>query len=158
MGGNGSMVHWVDEEPAKANKDYTHFNFRGSKQIADLISKQLSSGYDKYKALRGGKPLPKEIVDTATAPAVPRPQVRPATTEPKADSFKLAPKKVPQPAGTTPAVPGKTTLPAATKPGAAKPAGTATTPAPKPTIPVVKPVAKPATQPVVTPKDSTNVQ
>ncbi|MFP5438703.1 MAG: hypothetical protein ACLGH8_13020 [Bacteroidia bacterium] len=159
MGGNGSMVHWVDEEPAKANKDYTHFNFRGSKQIADLISKQLNTGYDKYKALRGGKPLPKETVDTAVIQPVPQPQVRPATTEPKADSFKLVPKKAPQPAGTTPTVPGKVTMPATTKPGAAKPGGTTTTPVAKPTVPVVKPpVAKPAAQPVVTPKDSTNVQ
>jgi lysophospholipase L1-like esterase len=38
MGGNGSMVRWVDiERPRLAGTDYTHFNFEG----ADRISRQL---------------------------------------------------------------------------------------------------------------------
>ena len=53
MGGDGSMVKWVEELPARANKDYTHFNFRGAKQISDLIYKQLNKGYEDYKRLRG---------------------------------------------------------------------------------------------------------
>ena len=52
MGGDGSMVNWVEEVPAKANKDYTHFNHRGAKQIAGLIYKQLMDGYEEYKVLR----------------------------------------------------------------------------------------------------------
>jgi len=52
MGGDGSMVKWVEEVPAKANKDYTHFNHRGAKQIAGLIYKQLMDGYEEYKVLR----------------------------------------------------------------------------------------------------------
>lgn len=63
MGGDGSMVKWVEEEPALANKDYTHFNFRGSKKISDLIYNQISKGYEHYKKLRekrGDLPEPKK--------------------------------------------------------------------------------------------------
>lgn len=55
MGGDGSMVKWVEEDPPLANKDYTHFNFRGSKKISDLIYNQLNRGYEQYKKLRGVK-------------------------------------------------------------------------------------------------------
>lgn len=68
MGGDGSMVKWVEEEPAKANKDYTHFNHRGAKKIATLLYEQLNQGYEKYKVLRQKrKPAPKKQSDsTAT--------------------------------------------------------------------------------------------
>lgn len=63
MGGDGSMVKWVEEEPALANKDYTHFNFRGSKKIADLIYNQLTTGYEDYKKLKGIKAVkPKKVI------------------------------------------------------------------------------------------------
>jgi lysophospholipase L1-like esterase len=64
MGGDGSMVKWVEEAPPLANKDYTHFNFRGSKKISDLIYNQINEGYEKYKKLRGFKtpPAPKKVV------------------------------------------------------------------------------------------------
>ena len=52
MGGDGSMVKWVENVPAKANKDYTHFNYRGAKEIAQLIYKQIDTGYKEYKRLR----------------------------------------------------------------------------------------------------------
>ncbi|WP_343695520.1 SGNH/GDSL hydrolase family protein [Flavobacterium sp.] len=52
MGGDGSMVKWVDESPAKANKDYTHFNQRGAKAIGNLLYSQLNQGYEQYKVLR----------------------------------------------------------------------------------------------------------
>lgn len=52
MGGDGSMVKWVDESPAKANKDYTHFNQRGAKAIGKLLYDQLNKGYEQYKVLR----------------------------------------------------------------------------------------------------------
>lgn len=48
MGGNGSMVKWVDEYKM-ANKDYTHFNMAGSKKIAKLIYGEINKGYAKYK-------------------------------------------------------------------------------------------------------------
>jgi len=67
MGGDGSMVKWVEEEPAKANKDYTHFNHRGAKKIAELLYDQLNKGYEKYKILRQKrKPAaPKKLDSTA---------------------------------------------------------------------------------------------
>lgn len=49
MGGDGSMVKWVDEMPAKANKDYTHFNHRGAKEVSNMIFKQIEEGYEAYK-------------------------------------------------------------------------------------------------------------
>jgi lysophospholipase L1-like esterase len=52
MGGDGSMVKWVDESPARANKDYTHFNQRGAKAIGKLLYDQLNKGYEEYKTLR----------------------------------------------------------------------------------------------------------
>ncbi len=52
MGGDGSMVKWVEEVPALANKDYTHFNYRGAKKISDLIYNQVISGYEQYKKLK----------------------------------------------------------------------------------------------------------
>jgi lysophospholipase L1-like esterase len=52
MGGDGSMVKWVDETPARANKDYTHFNQRGAKAIGRLLYDQLNKGYEEYKILR----------------------------------------------------------------------------------------------------------
>lgn len=52
MGGDGSMIQWVEQEPAKANKDYTHFNHRGAKEAANLIFLQLNKGYELYKKLR----------------------------------------------------------------------------------------------------------
>jgi len=65
MGGDGSMVKWVEEEPAKANKDYTHFNHRGAKKIAGLLYEQLNQGYEKYKALRQKrKPAEKKAPDS----------------------------------------------------------------------------------------------
>ncbi|QYJ67356.1 hypothetical protein [Flavobacterium litorale] len=51
MGGNGSMVKWVETEPALAGKDYTHFNYRGSQKIGSLIYKQINKGYEQYKEM-----------------------------------------------------------------------------------------------------------
>ena len=136
MGGNGSMVRWVDDVPAYANKDYTHFNFRGSKKISDLIYSQLNNGYEKYKALRGGKPLPKEpkrdsVFQVARPKPVPVPVSKPAT-----DSFKLKPAAQP----------------------VKKPAQPAFKPA-KPTVPQPKVNQKPL-EPVTAPviKDTANAQ
>lgn len=57
MGGEGSMAKWVDEEiPAMANKDYTHFNYKGSQKVAGLLYDQLMQGYTLYKSLRKQKP------------------------------------------------------------------------------------------------------
>ena len=58
MGGDGSMIQWVEQEPARANKDYTHFNHRGAKQAANLIFTQLNQGYEMYKDLRKKRKKP----------------------------------------------------------------------------------------------------
>lgn len=49
MGGEDAMVKWVDEEPAMANKDYTHFNTRGSQKVAQFIYDELKSEYELFK-------------------------------------------------------------------------------------------------------------
>lgn len=48
MGGSGSMVKWVEGEPPLANKDYTHFNFRGSHKVGKLLFNKLMREYDVY--------------------------------------------------------------------------------------------------------------
>ena len=58
MGGDGSMIQWVEQEPARANKDYTHFNHRGAKQAANLIFTKLNQGYEMYKELRKKRKKP----------------------------------------------------------------------------------------------------
>lgn len=59
MGGEGSMVKWVDSL-SKANKDYTHFNYKGSIEIAKLIFNELDAGFNEYKKLRVNKPIKTE--------------------------------------------------------------------------------------------------
>ena len=66
MGGDGSMIKWVDEEPVMANKDYTHFNMRGSKKVAGMLYQHLMNGYQEYKRLRSKVKVmnAKPVVDT----------------------------------------------------------------------------------------------
>lgn len=47
MGGKNSMIEWVNK--GKANKDYTHFNVKGSKEIGILIFDEIQKSYEKYK-------------------------------------------------------------------------------------------------------------
>lgn len=61
MGGDGSMVKWVEEAPASANKDYTHFNFRGAKRISSLIYNQIYGGYEQFKKLRANRKVAKPV-------------------------------------------------------------------------------------------------
>jgi hypothetical protein len=48
MGGNGSMVKWVEGDTAYANKDYAHFNFRGAHRVGKLLFNKLMSEYSDY--------------------------------------------------------------------------------------------------------------
>jgi hypothetical protein len=48
MGGEGSMVKWVEGDTALANKDYTHFNFRGAHKVGRLLYTKLMSEYSDY--------------------------------------------------------------------------------------------------------------
>jgi hypothetical protein len=45
MGGENSMVSWVEESPPLANKDYTHVNSRGAHKIAGLLFNFLMQQY-----------------------------------------------------------------------------------------------------------------
>lgn len=49
MGGEGSMVKWVEGTPSMASKDYTHFNAKGSKKVAQLIYDELMLMYHTFK-------------------------------------------------------------------------------------------------------------
>jgi hypothetical protein len=43
---------WAEDSPAKANKDYTHFNYRGAQEVAGMMFKHLEEGYEAYKKQR----------------------------------------------------------------------------------------------------------
>lgn len=47
MGGQNSMVGFVDSQPPLANKDYTHLNFRGAKKVAGIFAQTIL--YEKFK-------------------------------------------------------------------------------------------------------------
>jgi lysophospholipase L1-like esterase len=48
MGGYNSMVKWAEADTSLANKDYTHFNFRGASKVARLLYKELDKEYNEY--------------------------------------------------------------------------------------------------------------
>lgn len=45
MGGRNSMVNWVENKPALANRDYTHVNRRGANKMAQLLFTYLMQQY-----------------------------------------------------------------------------------------------------------------
>lgn len=64
MGGNGSMVKWVEGDTAFANKDYTHFNFKGAHKVGKMLFSKIISEYNDYNkklSLNAIAP-PKEIL------------------------------------------------------------------------------------------------
>jgi len=48
MGGNGAMVKWVEGDTVLANKDYTHFNFKGAHKVGKLLFNKLMTEYNDY--------------------------------------------------------------------------------------------------------------
>ncbi|WP_298825398.1 hypothetical protein [uncultured Capnocytophaga sp.] len=58
MGGEGSMLKWVKANPPLAGKDYTHFNARGTKKVAQLLYRELMKRYLGYK---NPKSTPEEL-------------------------------------------------------------------------------------------------
>ncbi|SHN42961.1 hypothetical protein [Chitinophaga sp. CF418] len=48
MGGENSMIRWVEGDPVLANKDYTHFNRQGAARVGALLYKAMM---DEYKQL-----------------------------------------------------------------------------------------------------------
>jgi hypothetical protein len=69
MGGEGSMAKWAEEVPPMANKDYTHFNYKGAQKVAGLLYDQIQTGYAQYKLMRKNKKvLPtKPTVDSVSS-------------------------------------------------------------------------------------------
>lgn len=49
MGGKNSMPSWVNAEPPLAEKDYTHFSFRGARIIGEMIYNALIKEYYNFK-------------------------------------------------------------------------------------------------------------
>ena len=48
MGGNGSMVKWVEGDTVYANKDYTHFNLAGAHKVGKMLFEKLVLEYRNY--------------------------------------------------------------------------------------------------------------
>ncbi|MGE0076750.1 MAG: hypothetical protein AB7S48_02725 [Bacteroidales bacterium] len=48
MGGKNSMPQWVYADPPLATKDFTHFNYRGSKLIGEMLVAALMEEYSKF--------------------------------------------------------------------------------------------------------------
>jgi lysophospholipase L1-like esterase len=59
IGGEGTIVKWADSTVQYANKDYTHFNFRGANAAAKIIFKAIINDYKKaVKQKEAGKLYP----------------------------------------------------------------------------------------------------
>ncbi|HNV51641.1 MAG TPA: hypothetical protein PKM28_02010, partial [Tenuifilaceae bacterium] len=50
MGGKNSMPEWVNANPSLATKDFTHFNFRGAKLIAEMFTASLLNEYSNFQS------------------------------------------------------------------------------------------------------------
>jgi hypothetical protein len=48
MGGENSMVSFVENDPPLANKDYTHLNSLGGRRVATIFVKSLINEFQKY--------------------------------------------------------------------------------------------------------------
>ncbi len=49
MGGENSMVGWVQNDPPLANLDYTHFSTKGAKFVSEMLYEALILEYERYK-------------------------------------------------------------------------------------------------------------
>lgn len=56
MGGENSMPSWVFAEPPLANKDFTHFNYRGAKIIGQMFYNAIIYEYKSYRSTLKAKP------------------------------------------------------------------------------------------------------
>lgn len=50
MGGEGSMVRWVDQEPAFAVKDYIHFTPKGAQWVGNRLGDMVELAQENYRA------------------------------------------------------------------------------------------------------------
>lgn len=49
MGGNGSMIKWVQTKPALGSPDYIHFSQKGAEKIANIFYNSLMKEFEIYK-------------------------------------------------------------------------------------------------------------
>ncbi|MDW7695921.1 hypothetical protein R9C00_25615 [Flammeovirgaceae bacterium SG7u.111] len=49
MGGENSMVSWVNADPPLASTDYTHFTRRGAGAVAEMVYNEIIAEYIRYK-------------------------------------------------------------------------------------------------------------
>jgi lysophospholipase L1-like esterase len=64
MGGKGSMIEWVNQNPSLATKDYTHFTYLGAKRMGDLFSKALINTVEMKHLLSESKAIGVEANDS----------------------------------------------------------------------------------------------
>lgn len=48
IGGKNTIIKFVNNKPALANKDYTHLTFKGGEKVAEIFSKTFLYEYKKY--------------------------------------------------------------------------------------------------------------
>ena len=48
IGGKNTIIKFVNNSPALANKDYTHLTFKGGEKVAEIFSKTFLYEYKKY--------------------------------------------------------------------------------------------------------------
>lgn len=53
MGGEGSMVQWVNARPQLAGEDYIHFTHKGAEHVSDLLYETIDTYYKYYKFRNG---------------------------------------------------------------------------------------------------------
>lgn len=49
MGGENTMVNWVEGDTVLAAKDYTHLNTKGAKRVGDLFFNKLMASKNYYQ-------------------------------------------------------------------------------------------------------------
>ncbi len=52
MGGQNSMVSWVNDKPALAGKDFTHFTPKGAQYVGEMLYDALMKEYLRYKQVQ----------------------------------------------------------------------------------------------------------
>lgn len=60
MGGDSTMVKWVDMKPPLADKDYTHLTYKGGRKVANILISTLL--YEKEKYDRKKKITPNKLL------------------------------------------------------------------------------------------------
>ena len=54
MGGENSMVQWVNAQPQLAGKDHIHFTRLGAERVGELLSRSILNTYEYYKWRKAG--------------------------------------------------------------------------------------------------------